>query len=189
MTVPQSRRVFIRNSGIGLLSFCVGGCELELSPEEAKQKAIPFQVLSPIEVRTLEALGEILLSGSADLGLAHFIDHQLNASPQDQLLMIRYLGVGAPYAPFYSAGLAALDNAANNSFGTEFANLKPQQAIELVGQIAQSNPDGWSGPPAPLFYFVLRNDALDVVYGTKAGFERLGIPYMAHIEPPSRWGE
>jgi len=189
MTVPQSRRVFIKNSGIGLLSFCVGGCELELSPEEAKQKAIPFQVLSPIEVRTLEALGEILLPGSADLGLAHFIDHQLNASPQDQLLMIRYLGVGAPYAPFYSAGLAALDNAANNSFGTEFANLKPQQGIELVGQIAQANPDGWSGPPAPFFYFVVRNDALDVVYGTKAGFERLGIPYMAHIEPPSRWGE
>ena len=41
----------------------------------------------------------------------------------------------------------------------------------------------------PFFYFVLRNDAVDVVYGTKDGIESLGIPYMAHIEPPSRWGE
>ncbi len=187
--MPQSRRVFIRNSGIGLLSFCVGGCEIELSPEEAKQQSIPFRVLNPDEVRTLEALGEILLPGSSDLGLANFIDHQLNATPQDQLLMIKYLGVSAPYAPFYSAGLAALENAANSSFGTEFANLKPQQGIDLVGQIAQANPDGWSGPPAAFFYFVVRNDALDVVYGTRDGFQRLGIPYMAHIEPPSRWGE
>jgi len=187
--VPHSRRVFIRNSGIGLLSFCIGGCEIELSPAEAKQKAIPFQVLNPDEVRTLEALGEILLPGSKGLGLAWFIDHQLNASPQDQLLMIKYLGVDAPYSPFYSSGLTALDAAANSSFGTGFADLEPQQGVQLVGQMAQANPDGWSGPPAPFFYFVLRNDALDVVYGTKAGFERLGIPYMAHIEPPSRWGE
>ena len=187
--MPQSRRVFIRNSGIGLLSFCVGGCDTELSPEEAKQKAIPFKVLNPTEVRTLEALGETLLPGSADLGLSHFIDHQLNAPPQDQLLMIKYLGVSAPYPTFYSAGLAALETAANKNFAAGFADLQPQQAAGLVGQIAQANPDGWNGPPAPFFYFVVRNDALDVVYGTKAGFERLGIPYMAHIEPPSRWGE
>ncbi len=118
-----------------------------------------------------------------------FIDHQLNATPQDQLLMIKYLGVDAPYSPFYSGGLAALDSAANGRFGTGFADLEQRQGAELVGQIAQADPDGWSGPPAPFFYFVVRNDALDVVYGTKAGFERLDIPYRAHIEPPSRWGE
>jgi gluconate 2-dehydrogenase subunit 3-like protein len=187
--VPHSRRVFIRNSGIGLLSFYVGGCEIELSPEEARQQDLPFQVLNPGEVRTLEAFGELLLPGSAAAGLAHFIDHQLNASPQDQLLMIKYLGVSAPFAPFYSAGLAALNSAANNKFAAAFADLEQQQSSELAEQIAQANPEGWDGPPAPFFYFVVRNDALDVVYGTKAGFERLGIPYMAHIEPPSRWGE
>jgi len=36
---------------------------------------------------------------------------------------------------------------------------------------------------------VVRNDAVDVVYGTQSGFEQLGVPYMAHIAPPSRWGE
>ena len=187
--MPHSRRAFLRNTGIGLLTFYVGGCEIKLSPEEAKKHDLPFQVLSPGEVNTLEAFGDVLLPGSAALGFAHFIDHQLNATPQDQLLMIKYLGVDAPYSPFYSGGLAALNSAAISKFGTGFAELKQQQGAELVGQIAQADPDGWSGPPAPFFYFVVRNDALDVVYGTKAGFERLDIPYRAHIEPPSRWGE
>jgi len=56
-----------------------------------------------------------------------------------------------------------------------------------VATVAQGSPKAWIGPPAALFYFVLRNDALDVVYGTEAGFAKLGIPYMAHIAPPTRW--
>lgn len=172
-----------------MLSYCVAGCEVELTPEQARQQKIPFQILNRDEVRTLEALGEALLPGSAAAGLAHFIDHQLDASPQDQLLMIKYLGVSPPFSPFYSAGLAALNTVANDQHGAKYADLNSEQRTALVGQIAQANPDGWQGPPAPFFYFVLRNDAIDVVYGTKQGIESLGIPYMAHIEPPSRWGE
>lgn len=179
----------MRNTSIGLLTFYVGGCEVELTPEEARQQEVPFQVLKPQEALTLEALGEVLLPGSAAAGLAHFIDHQLNASPQDQLLMIKYLGANPPFTDFYSGGLAALDTAADALHGSRFTELSGEQRIELVGQIAQANPDGWDGPPAPFFYFVLRNDAIDVVYGTKQGIESLGVPYMAHIEPPSRWGE
>ncbi len=187
--MPQSRRTFVRNTGIGLLSFYAGGCEVELTPEEARQQKIPFQVLNPDEVRTLEALGESLLPGSAAAGLAHFIDHQLNAVPQEQLLMLKYLGVSPPFSTFYSAGLVALNTIANDQYGANYADLNSEQRTALVGQMAQANPEGWAGPPAPFFYFVLRNDAVDVVYGTKAGVERLGIPYMAHIEPPSGWGE
>jgi hypothetical protein len=65
--VPQSRRKFIRNTGIGLLSFYVAGCEVELTPEQARQQKIPFHVLNPDEVRTLEALGEALLPGSSSV--------------------------------------------------------------------------------------------------------------------------
>ncbi len=187
--MPQSRRTFIRNTGIGLLSYCVAGCEIELTPEEARQQKVPFQVLNPDEVRTLEAFGETLLPGSAAAGLAHFIDHQLKDSPQDQLLMIKYLGVSPPFSQFYSDGLAALNAVANNLHVANYADLNSEQRTALVGQMAQANPDGWQGPPAPFFYFVVRNDAIDVVYGTKQGVESLGIPYMAHIEPPSRWGE
>ena len=172
-----------------MLSYCVAGCEIELTPEQARQQKIPFQVLNPDEVRTLEALGEALLPGSAAAGLAHFIDHQLNASPQDQLLMIKYLDVSPPFSPFYSDGLAALNIFANDQYGTVFSELNGEKRNVLVGQMAQANPEAWAGPAAPFFYFVIRNDAIDVVYGTKSGIEGLGIPYMAHIEPPSRWGE
>jgi hypothetical protein len=47
--------------------------------------------------------------------------------------------------------------------------------------------DPWSGPPPPLFYMMVRSDAVDVVYGTKEGFDQLNVPYMAHIMPRERW--
>jgi hypothetical protein len=187
--MSQTRRAFLKNTGIGLLTFYVAGCKVEVTPKEARQQDIPFQVLSADEVRILEAFGEVLLPGATAAGIAHFIDYQLNATPADQLLMIKYLGVDPPYAPFYTAGLAALNGVAKNAHGMNFFELSSDLQIEMTGQIAQANPDGWGGPPAPFFYFVVRNDAVDVVYGTKEGMERLGIPFMAHIEPPSRWGE
>ena len=185
----QSRRSFLRNSGIGLLSFYIGGCEVEMTPQDARENEIAYGVLTPDEATTIDALGEVLVPGSAAAGLAHFIDHQLGASAEEQLLMLRYLGVPPPFAPFYKGGLAAVNVFAETRTGTPFSAADTAVQTELVGTFAQANPDGWDGPPAPFFYFVLRNDAIDVVYGTKDGIESLGIPYMAHIAPPSRWGE
>ncbi len=160
-----------------------------MTPQEAREKEVAFGVLSNTEVSTLDALGEILLPGSAAAGLSHFIDHQLGTSAEDQLLMIKYLGVDPPFAPFYQGGLAAVNGFSQSQQNQPFAELSEADQTQLVGQFAQTNPDGWQGPPGPFFYFVLRNDAVDVVYGTKEGFESLDMPYMAHIEPPSRWGE
>ena len=184
-----TRRSFLRKTGVGLLTFYVSGCEVEMTPQEAREIKIAYNVLSGLEVSTLDAVGEILLPGSAAAGLSHFIDHQLGASAEDQLLMIKYLGTPAPFTPFYKSGLAALNKFSQMRKGQPFAELSQADQTELVGQFSQANPDGWQGPPGPFFYFVLRNDAVDVVYGTKDGVESLGIPYMAHIEPPSRWGE
>ena len=187
--MTQTRRTFLRTTGIGLLSFYVSGCKQELTPRQARQQKATYQVLEADQVQTLEALGEVLLPGSAAAGLAHFIDHQLNASAADQMLMIKYLGVDPPFTPFYSTGLAALNSSASQAHGLSFSELEAAQQVDLVRQISQTVPEGWVGPPAPFFYFVVRNDAVDVVYGTKEGVESLGIPFMAHIEPPSRWGE
>lgn len=187
--MTQTRRKFLQHTGVGLLTFYVSGCEVEMSPQEAREQELPYGVLSSDEVQALEALGEVLLPGSAAAGLAHFIDHQLGATPDQQLLMIRYLGVNPPFTPFYRGGLAALDTVSQAIHGTSFAGLDQDAQVEFVGRMAQSNPDGWEGPPAPFFYFALRADAVDVVYGTKNGVESLGIPYMAHIEPPSKWGQ
>lgn len=194
---PYPRRTFIRDAGIGLLAFVAGGHKWLLTPAEARAADVPLRVLDGPQARTLEAFGETLVPGSAAAGLAHFIDHQLAAPPGEQLLMIRYLGVEAPFTPFYTSGLEALDAAAAAIYGVPFHGLEDGQRVALTRQLAQANPEDWpegwpdnsKAPPAPLFYFVLRSDAVDVVYGTKAGVERLGLPYMAHIEPPSRWGE
>ena len=187
--MAQTRRSFIRNTGVGLLTFYVSGCEVEMTQQEARKREVAYGVLSDTEVSALDALGDILLPGAAAAGLSHFIDHQLGAPTEDQLLMIKYLGVPAPVTPFYQGGLAALNVLSQTQNSQPFAELSQEDQTALVGQFAQANPDGWEGPPGPFFYFVLRNDAVDVVYGTKDGIESLGIPYMAHIEPPSKWGE
>jgi hypothetical protein len=105
------------------------------------------------------------------------------------MLMIKYLGVAGPFSEFYRSGLRATNAASQSLHGRPFADCSPQLAAALLSQMAGGHVEGWQGPPPGLFYFVLRSDAVDVVYGTKAGFEQLGVPYMAHIEPPSRWGE
>ncbi len=160
-----------------------------MTASEARKAAMPFRTLEAGEVNTLDALGEILLPGSAEAGLAHFIDHQLSGPPADSLLMIKYLGVAAPFDEFYRSGLRATGAAAQALYEKPFTELSGPQAVELVKRMSLGQVDGWQGPPAGLFYFVIRNDAVDVVYGTQSGFAQLGVPYMAHIEPPSRWGE
>lgn len=189
MTQPHSRRSFLRNSGLGALSFYVGGKLLHLTPAQAREQELPLQVISLHQAKLLEAFGEVLLPRSTAAGIAWYVDHQLNTAPVGQMLILKYLRVEQPFTAFYAEGLAALDAHAAATMGKPFLELTTEQQSEMTGQIAQANPGGWSGPPAPLFYFALRNDALDVVYGTVQGIESLGLPYMAHIQPPSRWGE
>lgn len=160
-----------------------------MTPAQARTADVPLRSLDTGTAAVLEALGETLLPGSAAAGLAHYIDHQLSGDPADSMLMIKYLGVPAPFNDFYQAGLHATDATARAVYGKAFRELSREQASASVTRMSGGQVEGWQGPPAGLFYFVLRSDAIDVVYGTKAGFEQLGVPYMAHIEPPSRWGE
>lgn len=120
--------------------------------------------------------------------MAHYIDHQLAADPADCLLMIKYLRVDPPYASFYRAGLEAARATALQRFGKSPAELGLPQRNQLLEQMAAGELEAWRGPPAPLLFFVLRNDAVDAMYGTPSGFERLDVPYMAHIPPPKPWG-
>jgi Gluconate 2-dehydrogenase subunit 3 len=175
--------------GACLLTFTLSGCETQLTPAQARGAKVPLRALDPADVGTLEALGETLLPGSSAAGLAHYIDHQLSGPPADSLLMIKYLGVAAPFDEFYRGGLRATESAAQALHERHFFELSPPQATALVAQMSAARLQGWQGPPQGLFYFVIRNDAVDVMYGTQAGFELLGVPYMAHIAPPSRWGE
>jgi len=191
--VGFGRRQFLTHAaagGVCLLTFVIAGCERNLTPRQARELDVPFRTLNADEVKVVEAIGEILLPGSPKAGLAHYLDHQLSGDPADSMLMIKYLRVPAPFTDFYRAGLKATDAAARAAVqGKAFAELSRAQATDLVTKMSTGQLTPWEGPPAGFFYFVLRSDAVDVTYGTKEGFALLGVPYMAHIEPPSRWGE
>jgi gluconate 2-dehydrogenase subunit 3-like protein len=181
------RRLVLKGAALGALAYTVGGAQVLLSPREALAQGVPLKVLTADERAALEALGETLLPGAKDAGLAHYIDQQLSVPASEALLMARAVGVMPPYANFYRAGLAALDSASQKAHGVKFAALAAGKRAEFVEQIRQKVPEGWSGPPSPFFYFVTRGDCVDVYYGTVEGFERLGIPYMPHIAPLKRW--
>ncbi|WP_417320677.1 gluconate 2-dehydrogenase subunit 3 family protein [Emcibacter sp.] len=182
-----NRRTFGKGAASGLLAFLIGGKTVLLSPAEAREKEIPFQTLSPREVELISLIGEAIVPGSTGMGLAHYLDHQLSGDPEQSTLIIRYLGVNPPHTGFYRSALAALDKSALATFGKDLAGLSDQELEKFISQLSRENPKGWdNAPPAPFFYFVLRSDAIDVTYGTKAGFDRLDIPYLAHIEPGTR---
>lgn len=190
--MAKTRRQFLEDSalgGLGVLSLGFSACSRQSNQSQRDEQKHEFKVLGAEEVDTLNAFGEILVPGSAGRGLSQYIDHQLAAPVQDSMLMIRYLGVSAPHVDFYKSGIEALNNAARAQYSNSFSALGIDDAEELVAQIVGNKVDVWIGPPAAFFMFVLRADATDVYYGTVEGFAGLGIPYRAHIQPPSRWGE
>jgi hypothetical protein len=185
---PISSRRELMRRGFGLLTVAAAGGVKMLTAAQARSEAIPFRIFDRAEVGTIDALGEVLVPGSAASGLAHFIDFQLAGPAADNMLMIKYLGLNPPFTTFYKSGIAALENSARKEFSRPFNMLAAKDADATVAAMAKGDIAGWSGPPAPLFFFVMRNDAVDVAYGTTAGFETLAIPYMAHIPPLTPWG-
>lgn len=184
-SMAQDRRQFLVRAGC--LLFTVGGARLWLTPAEARSRGADLQVLDAAQTRTLEAFGEILVPGAAEAGLAHFVDSQLAADPNDCLLVTRYFNIEPPYLPFYAGTLASLESLSAARHQRAFAALGEAEAVALVRELGAGTPRGWSGPPAELGYLVIRSDAVDVVYGTVEGFRRLGVPYMPHILPPRPW--
>ena len=184
---PSRRSVLAGAAGLGLLPFLVNGCTQEMTPAEARHRGVPLRTLQQGEAAILARLGEVLLPGADEAGMVHFVDHHLSVPAEQSLLMIRYMDVPPPFADFYRAGLAALDGHARAAHGQGFAELPADRAQQVVGAMGRQQPEGWLGPPSQLLYFVTRSDAVDVVYGTPKGFERLGLPYMPHIEPERFW--
>jgi len=179
------RRAFMR--GAGALAFMVGGAEVLLTPGEARAQGVPLRSLKPDEAETIEALGETLVPDARKAGIANFIDQQISIPAEEALLEARILNVRPPYANFYRAAIGAIDRTSAARGGKRFALLDAAAQHEFIDLMRQNKIDGWQGPPGPFVYLVLRSDAVDVVYGTMAGYEALGIPYMPHIAPTKRW--
>jgi hypothetical protein len=183
----MERRVFLKGASMGMLAFTVGGADILMTPGEARARAVPFRMLNGQEAETLEALGETLLPGARAAGVAHFVDHQVAVAPGEALLEARIVNVKPPFINFYRAAIGGVDRASTARSGKRFAALSAAEQHDFIDQLRQNKIDGWQGPPAGLVYFVLRSDAVDVVYGTMEGYESLGVPYLAHIAPDKRW--
>jgi hypothetical protein len=182
------RRVFLKGASMGMLAFTVGGVDILMTPTEARARAVPFRQLSGEEAETIEALGETLLPGAREAGVAHFIDQQVSVTPGEALLEARIVNIKPPFINFYRAVIGSVDKASTARSGKRFAALSAAEQHDFIDQLRQNKIEGWQGPPpAQLAYFVLRSDAVDVVYGTMEGYESLGVPYMAHIAPDKRW--
>lgn len=185
MIAHDRRREFILKMGGGLSGLTVAATLGAFDPARARAEGQPLSMLDAREGAALDALGETLLPGAAAAGIAQYVDRQLGSAVP--LLMLPYLDFPQPPLAFYRQGLAALETLAQARHAMAFADLGAGEQAGLVGEIASSMPQGWAGPPAPLFAFVVRNDAVDVVYGTQAGFEALDVPYMPHILPETDW--
>lgn len=181
------RRTVLRTGGAGMLLFSLAGCDKWMTPREAREQGADFRHLEPREVAILEALGEALVPGARAAGIGHYVDANLVRHHADCLLTIRYLDVLPPYGEFYANALKALDDYSVASVGSGFASLSTSKAKDVVGLMLGGNMSGWKGPPSALLYLAVRSDAVDLVYGTVGAFERLGLPYVAHIEPKTTW--
>jgi hypothetical protein len=182
-----ARRDFVSGAALGALVFTVGGADVLLTAREARAQGVPFRVLEPPEVATLEAVGETLAIGARQDGIAHFVDQQLTVPPAHALLSLRVTETRPPYVGFYRAALGGIDHASRALHQRGFAELDASQQQDFVDRLRQGKLEGWQGPAQASVYGTLRNDAVDVVYGTVEGFARLGILYMPHILPPRSW--
>jgi hypothetical protein len=149
---------------------------------------VPLRTLAPEEAKTLAAVGEALVPGARTAGVVQFIDQQISIPPEEALLEARIMNVRPPFASFYRAAIGAVDRASRSrSGGRGFAELDAAEQHDFIDTMRQNKIDGWQGPAAPFVYFLLRTDAVDVVYGTMEGYANLGVPYMPHIAPTRSW--
>ncbi len=184
-----TRRSFVDKAFKGsmlCLTFKIGGASILLTPEQAHAQGVPLQKLSDEQARRLELLAETMVPGSSELGVVQFIDHQLNADPNEAMLIAKYFGAPLPYLNFYAGGVAVAAAMAEESLGKSIDDLGAAEAKTLVKEMSMPG-NVVNEFPIFLFYMCLRSDAVDVVYGTPEGFSKLNVPYMEHILPPEGW--
>jgi Gluconate 2-dehydrogenase subunit 3 len=177
------RRAFMKGAAIGVLAFTVGGAEIMLTPRQARAQHVPLRTLTADQAATLEAMGEALVPGAKEAGIGNFVDQQISIPAEEALIEARIMNVRPPYANFYRAALGAVDGAS----GRGFAQLTAAEQHDFIDLMRQNKLESWKGPGAGFVYFLLRSDAVDVVYGTMDGYAHLGVPYQPHIAPTRSW--
>lgn len=145
-----------------------------------------YKILTTPEAETLAAWCTSIVSGADKAGVAGFVDENLAGDQAASLLLLRYLDA-TDMAGFYRKGILGIEKECLHRFGLSFARATVGQRKKLVEAAIASKMQVWTDPDPNFFYFISRSDAVDVVYGTQAGFADLNIPYLAHIPPPRPW--
>jgi len=182
----MDRRHLLKVGGASLAMAAAAPLPL-FNPREARAQSMPFKVLSPDEASTVEALSDALVPGAREAGVAHYVDHEL-ASPSPRLLL-RFAQLPGPMAPYYHAALAAFTASMTAQGKGTFASLSPDAQHTVIEAVRTGTIKPWDAGAvaAPVFYGMMRNDGVDVVYGSVEGFKTLDIPYMPHIMPKTTW--
>jgi len=182
------RRAFMKGAAIGALAFTIGDADVMLTPRQARAQRVPFRTLTADQATTLDAMGEALVPGAKDAGISNFVDQQISIPAEEALLEARIMNVRPPYANFYRAALGAIEGASQAKYaGRSFAQPSAAEQHDFIDLMRQNKLENWKGPGAGFVYFLLRSDAVDVVYGTMDGYAHLCIPYQPHIAPTRSW--
>src|SRR3982074_1657839 len=142
----MARRNFVKGAALGALVFTVDGVDVLFTARQARAEGVPFRVLKPEEVATLEAMGETLAIGARQDGIAHFVDQQPTVPPPHALLSLRVTEVRPPYADFYRAALNGVDRASHALHQRGFADLSAAQQHDFVDRLRQGKIESWQGP-------------------------------------------
>ncbi len=178
-----TRRDMLGRSAAGLVLASVGGSLSWMSAAEAQAKGAALRTLTETEAAWAGCLGEAIAPPAREAGLVHYLDHHLTVPPAESLLGLRYLDVPPPYVDFYRPALASLARL----HGAVPPPSGDHRWTAILDGLLGPDPADWQGPPGGFFLFAMRLDAVDVAYGTKAGFERLGVDYLGHIDPETAW--
>ena len=182
-----SRRAFLARAGIGFAALGVAGCVSPAGLAAANGRPPRrLRVLSEAQAATYAAWCDVLAIGAAEAGVAFFVDKYLAEPFPESLLLVRYLQ-NPPFTDFYLGGIAGIDQESEARFSAAFLDLDKARKETVVNAAVNSSTVAWTTPNPNFFYFISRSDAVDVVYGTVAGFRDLRIPYLPHIRPRRPW--
>ena len=182
---PMDRRQLLKAGGASL---AVAATPLSLfDARAARAERRAFKILSSSEVAEIEALSDALVPGARVGGVSHYIDHELaSESPR---LLLRFAQLRGPMTPYYRGAIAAFAASLKAQGHGAFSSLAPdaQRAVIEALRTGAIKPWDSGAVPAPVFYGMMRNDGVDVVYGSPEGFKALEMPYMPHIMPKTTW--
>jgi len=188
-----TRREFVRTSVAAALALGLwpvsspAGEALKRAGRNPRPPTEP-RVLTVQEAAVYDAWCNQLAPGAGEAGVSRYLDAQL-ATPRDEAFLFLRVLANPPFEGFYRQGIAGIEQETRARFGGDasYTALDHSRQRDLIDAAAADRTRVWKAPPPSFFFFVSRADAIDVAYGTEAGFRRLGVPYIAHIRPPTPW--